>query len=324
MASLEKIRVGVVGVGKMGGYHLQKYLEIEEAELVGFSETDSAKAAAVQAKFGVPNLSLSDLLFEVDAITIASPTDTHAAIARQALEAGIHVLIEKPIASTVPDAEALTALAKAKGLVLQVGMVERFRLAALANGVPLQGPLFVETHRLSPNLSREAAIDVVSDLMIHDLDLALSLVDQDPISVSAIGMRVMTAQHDIANVRMEFAGGAVMNLNVSRVSAEPVRKLRVFFKDAYASFDFSENTAAVFRRVGAAVERTQHEASGVDPLREQARDFLHCVRTGRRPLVAGEDGVRALKFAKVVMEKIREREAKLQSSAILPRPEADL
>ncbi len=322
MTSPAKTRVGVVGVGKMGGYHLQKYRELEEAELVGFSETDSEKAASAQAKFGVPCLHLNELLFEVDAVTIASPTETHAAIARQALEAGVHVLIEKPIASHLPDAEALAALARAKGLILQVGMVERFRLAALANGMSLQRPLFVEAHRLSPNLSREAGIDVVSDLMIHDLDLALSLVDEDPTTVSAIGMRVMTAQHDIANVRMEFAGGAVMNLNVSRVSAEPVRKLRVFFKDAYASFDFSENTAAVYRRVGTGVERTQHEAVGVDPLREQARDFLHCVTTGRRPLVAGEDGVRALKFAQIVVDKIRERETRLQSTSESPQPGA--
>lgn len=318
MTAKEKIRVGVIGVGKMGGYHLQKYRELEEAELVGFSETDPEKASAAQAKYGVPCLQLNELLFEVDAVTIASPTDTHAPIARQALESGVHVLIEKPIASRVADAEGLAELARAKGLILQVGMVERFRLAALANGMSLQNPLFVEAHRLSPHLSREANIDVVSDLMIHDLDLALSLVDEDPTTVSAIGMRVTTAQHDIANVRMEFAGGAVMNLNVSRVSAEPVRKLRVFFKDAYASFDFSENTAAVFRRVGINVERTQHEATGVDPLREQARDFLHCVRTGRRPLVAGEDGVRALKFAQIVVDKIRERESRLQQTTPLP------
>lgn len=315
MTTNEKIRVGVVGVGKMGGYHLQKYRELEEAELVGFSETDPEKAAAAQAKFGVPSLPLNELLFEVDAVTIASPTDTHAAIARQALEAGVHVLIEKPIASRVAEAEGLAELARAKGLILQVGMVERFRLAALANGVSLSRPLFVEAHRLSPNLSREADIDVVSDLMIHDLDLALSLVDEDPTTVSAIGMRVLTAQHDIANVRMEFASGAVMNLNVSRVSAQGLRKLRVFFKDAYASFDFSENTAAVFRRVGTTVERTQNTVNGIDPLREQARDFLHCVRTGRRPLVAGEDGVRALKFAQIVVEKIRERESRLQATA---------
>jgi predicted dehydrogenase len=305
-----KIRVGVIGVGKMGKFHLQKYLSMPDVQVVGFYETDPARATELSAQFEVPAFAtVVELLFEVDAVTIASPTDTHGAFARQALEAGVHVLVEKPIAASLAEAEAMVRLAKEKNRVLQVGMVERFRLAALAQGVPLHAPLFVETHRLSPNLARESTIDVVADLMIHDLDLALSLVSEDPVHISAIGMKVVTPHFDIANVRMEFANGAVMNLNVSRVSKEPVRKMRVFSAQTYASFDFHQNTATLSRRGDAkSIEQTQSSVPGIDALLEQAKDFIACVREGRRPLVAGEDGLRALKYAQVVVEKIRERE----------------
>ncbi len=306
-----KIRVGVIGVGKMGKYHLEKYLSMPDVQVVGFFESGPERAAEIAAQYKVPAFaSLVELLFEVDAITIASPTDTHGPFARQALEAGVHVLVEKPIASSLQEAEAMVRLAKEKNRVLQVGMVERFRLAALAQGAPLTPALFVETHRLSPNLARESSIDVVADLMIHDLDLALSLVSEDPVHVSAIGMKVITAHHDLANVRLEFPNGAVMNLNVSRVSTEPVRKMRVFSTEAYASFDFRLNTATLVRRgPGNSVQSTQQTAPGIDALLEQAKDFIACIREGRRPLVAGEDGLRALKYAQVVVEKIRERES---------------
>jgi predicted dehydrogenase len=314
-----KIRVGVIGVGKMGRYHLEKYLAIPEVQVVGFFETNPERSTELEAHFKVPAFkNVVELLFEVDAITIASPTDTHATFACQAMEAGVHVLVEKPIAATLAEAENMVRVARDTKRILQVGMVERFRLAALAQDAPLHPALFVETHRLSPNLARESTIDVVADLMIHDLDLALSLVSEDPIHVSAIGMKVITAHDDLANVRLEFANGAVMNLNVSRVSAEPVRKMRVFSADAYASFDFRTNAATIVHRHSPKTPVVRkHDVPGFDPLLEQAKDFIVCIREGRRPLVAGEDGLRALKFAQVVVDKIRERERVLQSS---PRP----
>jgi predicted dehydrogenase len=324
MAAPAKVRVGVVGVGKMGRYHLDKYRAMtEEVQLVGFYDSDTAKAGVIAAQTGVPSFAdLGELLFEVDAVTVASPTHTHAGVAFQALESGVHVLIEKPIASSVAEAESLVRLARSKQLVLQVGMVERFRLAVLAKDVPLQPVRFLETHRLNPHLARESYIDVVSDLMIHDLDLALSLMAEDPITVSAIGMRVVTEQDDLANVRLEFPSGAVMNLNASRVSADPLRKMRVFSDQAYASFDFRQNTASVFRRnQGNSVERLVTSPENFDALLEQARDFVACVREGRRPLVNGEDGLRALKYAGVVLQKIREREGTM-SSDISRSPQA--
>lgn len=313
-----KTRVGVVGVGKMGRFHLQKYLALPEAEVVGFFEPDRARCSEIEKELGVPAFSdLGDLLFEVDAVTIASPTHSHAPLACQALESGVHVLVEKPISSTVPEALKMLQLARHHRLVLQVGMVERFRVLALAKGLDLRNPLFVEMHRLTPRLSRESSIDVVSDLMIHDLDLALSLVSEDPIVVSAIGMKVVTPQCDLANVRLEFPNGSVMNLNASRVSIEPYRKLRVFTRHTYASFDLHGNTAVLARKGENGLDQTVHEAPGFDPLLEQNRDFVRCVREGASPIVDGNDGLRALKYAQEVIFKIEERESTLRNHFLL-------
>ncbi len=319
METGSKVRVGVVGAGKMGEYHLQKYLALNEASVVGFYDTNLDRAREVQSKYGVTAFeTLAELLFEVDAISIASPTDTHGPVGRAALDAGAHILVEKPIAASVEEAEAMDLLAREKGLVLQVGMVERFRLVALSGGLPLMPALFIETHRLSPQVGRERTLDVISDLMIHDLDLALSLVDEDPHFVSAIGMKVVTSEFDIANVRLEFPSGTIINLNVSRVSAEPLRKLRLFSKSAYASFDFRDNKATVYQRNGSSeVQKDFRQAPGYDPLLEQNRDFLRCVRTGESPLVRGSDGIRALRFAKIVLQKMEARER----ASVLPQKE---
>ncbi len=311
MTSPTKIRIGFVGVGKMGKYHLEKFRQLPDVEAVGFFEANPDRAMEIERQFALPAFqSLAELFFEVDAAVVASPTDTHASIAHQALMSGVHLLIEKPITSRLDDAEALVRLAREKNLLVQVGMVERFRLAALAENTVLKPTRFLETHRLTPHLARESTIDVVADLMIHDLDLALSLVDEDPISVSAIGMRVVTNQYDLANVRLEFASGAVMNLNASRVSASIVRKMRVFTDTAYASFDFQSNSGTVLQKRSAQEidKKTTQAPAGFDALSAQARDFVDCVRAGRRPLVSGEDGLRALKYAQIVTAKIQQRE----------------
>lgn len=313
--TLQNVRVGIVGLGRMGRFHLQKCLTLPGVQVVGCYEPEEGRARATHSETGVavfPNL--ADLLFEVDAVIIASPTHTHGTLARQALNAGAHVLVEKPITSHIGEAESIVRLAKEKSLVLQVGMVERFRLAALAKDAVLTPALFIETHRLTPHHARES-IDVVSDLMIHDLDLALSLVAEDPFFISAIGMKVTTSQIDLANARLEFPSGAVMSLNASRVSTEPLRKMRVFTSEGYASFDFQKNVAAVFRHTDLGVQKNVSDAPGLDSLLEQARDFFRCIRERRRPLVAGEDGLRALRCAQIVIDKIAERERLFPSSS---------
>lgn len=306
-----RVRVGVVGIGRMGGYHLQKFLQLPQAEVVGILDHNPVHGAAVAEKFGVRSFdTLPELLTEVDALVIAAPTATHFSIARQALEAEVHVLVEKPITATVAEAEELVKLAARKNLALQVGMVERFRLQTLSRGASLRPVRFIEGDRLTLAPGRESGINVVNDLMIHDLDLVLSLVGEDPIVISAVGIPVLTPQADIANVRLEFPSGAIANLNASRISREALRKFRVFSADAYVSMDFIANTVDICRRdENNRIVTETLPAASIDSLLEQAREFLDCIQTGRTPTVRGEDGLRALRIAEEVSRQIVERTA---------------
>jgi predicted dehydrogenase len=302
-------RVGVIGVGKMGALHLEKYLGLAHVEVVGIFDPSAERCQAVLAKYGVRAISsLSELLFEADAVTIASPTATHFSIAKQALEAGVHVLVEKPVTERPDEGEQLVQLAKSRNLIFQVGFVERFRYLALSSEI-LPAPIrFIESERLSPSLGREAAIDVVSDLMIHDLDLALSLIPEEPSFISAIGVPVLTPLYDVANVRLEFPSGAVVELNASRVSLKPLRKIRIFSLNSYASVDFITNTADVYSRNSKnEIEHRSYESARYDALAEQCADFIRCIEHKRPPLVSGADGVKALRIARMIREKIEER-----------------
>lgn len=309
MKDTAKVKVAVVGVGRMGGLHLKKYAHLPGVELVGVHDIDEARLVEVANQFGVkPYQDLSALLFDADAVVIATPTATHYPIGRMALEAGCHVLIEKPVAHTVESAEELVRLAEERKLILQVGLIERFRYSILSEGMDLSHIRFVEAERLSPSLSREASIDVVTDLMIHDLDLVLSLLGDDPSHVSAIGVPVLTDHYDLANVRLEFPGGAVVNLNVSRVSAKPLRKLRIFSRDAYASMDFLHNKVKIFSKLPTGeIHGHEQEYGELDALLAQSNHFISCIREGSSPLVTGKDGVRALRFAKIIRERIEDR-----------------
>lgn len=314
------IKVGVVGVGKMGQLHLQKLLASPGAKVIGIHDTDLVRLSEVGAKYGVRAFaSLPELLFEIDAVFIAASTSAHSHLGRQALEAGVHVFVEKPIASSVAEAEHLVRLAADKGLVLQVGLIERFRSLALARGVRLFPVRFIESHRLSPNLGREGNIDVVMDLMIHDLDLTLSLVREDPVSISAVGVEVLTSHVDLANVRLEFPGGAVANLTASRVSSKSMRKFRVFSTEAYASLDLVDNKVEVYTNRAGKIERVSVERPQLDPLADQCVSFLQCVTTGAAPEVSGLDGLRALRCAHQIRERIRERAGLVPPAGTQPR-----
>jgi predicted dehydrogenase len=304
-----RTRVGVIGVGKMGALHLEKYLALPNVEVVGFFEPSSERRKEVEAKYGVKAFSqLSDLFFEADAVTIASPTPTHFSVTKLALEAGVHVLVEKPVTERVEEGEHLVELARENALVFQVGFVERFRYLALSAEM-IPAPIrFIESERLSPSLGREAAIDVVSDLMIHDLDLALSLIPEEPNFISAIGVPVLTPFYDVANVRLEFPSGSVVELNASRVSQKPLRKLRVFSLNSYSSVDFIANTADIyFRNKENGIEHRLFESTALDPLEKQCADFIRCIEKKETPLVGGADGVKALRIARIIRQKIDER-----------------
>lgn len=309
---VEKVKVGVIGVGRMGTHHLRKYLELDSlAEVVGLHDADPARAAAVSAELGVKAFSsLPELLFECDAVSIASATQAHFAIARQALDAGVDILVEKPLCDDVDNAETLIRLARANQRILQVGFVERFRLRHLLKGLDPGAVRYIETHRLSPVLNRETQVDVISDLMIHDLDLVLSLVGEEPEYVSAIAIPVVTSRYDLANVRLEFPSGAVADLNTSRVSPKTERRLRMFATRAYFSVDFLQNDLGVHVHTAQGIDRHIEKQPELDALRMQCADFLENVRSRRLPQTNGEAGVAALRVLKRIHHAVKAREQK--------------
>ncbi len=310
MASKDLIRVGIVGVGKMGLYHLQKFRSLAGVAMVGFVEPDADRAAQVAAQFGTPHFStLAALLFEVDAVVVACPTLQHASVVKAALDAGVHVLVEKPLSDRSGEARELVQLASAKQLVLQVGMVERFRVLQLLPQLS-EAPRFIETHRLTNRLGREPnEIDVVSDLMIHDLDLALSYFSEDPVSVSAVGMNVLTSQTDIAHAHLEFEGGAVVNLSASRVSSEVVRRLRVYLSQAYYSLDLTSGSVSVVTKKSGELQNEIHQPDAVDALLAQSEAFIDSIALNKSAIVSGAIGVRALALVERIREDIATRAA---------------
>lgn len=293
----------------MGTLHLQKCLQIPHVEVAGIFDTDLVTARRISEATGVSLFGqLPELLFESDAIIVSSSTPSHFQIAKQAFEAGVHVLLEKPVTETVAEAKILLNLARQNKLVYQVGFVERYRFAALTRGLDLSKILFLESHRLSSSLGRDQTVDVVSDIMIHDLDLALSCISETPLHLSAVGVPVLTPLFDLANVRLEFPSGVVADLNASRVSFRPERKMRIFSTSHYASIDFMANHANIYSRgKNGAIEHIKTEVSEIDALLEQARDFFENIRFARPPKISGEDGLRALHYTHLIQDRIEER-----------------
>ena len=248
---------------------------------------------------------LTQLPGMVDAVTVAVPTDSHLAVAQPLIEAGIPVLIEKPLARSVTEADVLLAAARARGVMLAVGHTERFNPAMVAAREHIHVPRFVEVHRLGTFPERSLDIDVVFDLMIHDLDIVLSMVDSPVAAIDAVGVPVLTPKIDIANVRLRFASGCIANLTASRISRDRVRKLRVFQSDSYVSVDYAAQELEVWRLVRPkagvpSIEGGRQDVVTEEPLKRELRDFVDAVRTGRAPGVPGEDGRRALLVAQQI------------------------
>jgi predicted dehydrogenase len=299
------LRTAVVGVGYLGRFHAQKYAALDASELVGIADPNAAACAAVGAELGVPShADYHDLLGKVDAVSIVTPTQSHFAIALDFLEAGAHVLVEKPMTVTVAEGTALVQAAKRFGRVLQVGHLERFNAAVQAVQPVLSVPRFIESARLAPFKHRGTEVDVVLDLMIHDIDLILSIVRSPVTSVDAIGTSVFSREIDIANARLRFANGCVANATASRVSFKTERKLRVFQDDAYLSVDLHQKVLTVIRKgtgLGAdgmpQVSIDEHTYQQGDALREEIESFLRSAGTGSPAAVSGEDGLLALRTA---------------------------
>jgi predicted dehydrogenase len=310
----EKVRVAVIGVGEHGRKHARQLLEVEGAQLVGVYDLRAERAREVAAECGVRAFaSLDETLGAVAAVSLVIPTSDHAAVAHQALARGVDALVEKPITRTVEEADELIARAAAERRILQVGHLERFNPGVVAAKAVTHGPLFFEIHRLGVFSPRSLDVDVVFDLMIHDLDLVLWMVNAPVAGIRAVGLPVLSDKVDIANARVEFENGTVANFTASRVSTERVRKFRYFQPHEYISIDFTRRDALVLSvdhdgevpRIGF----RQLETEPREPLRAELEAFVQSVRSRHPPLVGGPEGRQALALAERVMSCIEEHAA---------------
>lgn len=306
------IRVGVVGVGYLGRFHARIYADMPDAELVGVADIDAARADDVAKQHSCQAYTdAADLLGRVDAVSIVVPTIYHVSVARPFLERGVHMLIEKPIAPTVKEAEALVEMADRAGSVFQVGHLERFNAGIMELAARVRQPRFLEVHRLGTFVDRATDVDVVTDLMIHDIDIVLSLVQSGIRNIAADGIPVITDQVDIANARIEFDNGAVANVTASRVSNKKLRRIRIFGNEQYYGLDYIGQKIEIVRAVpdssGGKWPKITTEFLDVvprPPLDAELAHFIRCVRSGERPLVDGRVGLEALRIALLVKEKI--------------------
>ena len=306
---MKKLRVGVVGVGHIGGNHARIYSELPNAEFVAIRDTDSVRSSENARKFGVqPTNSLEEFAELVDAASVATPTSSHFSIAQDLLARGKHLLIEKPITESMAEARELTQLAATHGLVLQVGHVERFNPVLSALEQRLTHPRFIEAHRLSPYPNRSTDIGVVLDLMIHDLEIILHLVRSPIENIDAVGVPVLSRGEDIANARLRFASGCIANITSSRISPERMRKIRVFQEDAYLSLDYQTQSGEIYRKEGREIIREPVAIEKEEPLRQQIASFVVCAVTGGEPKVSGSHAAAALELAMEITKRIAPRD----------------
>lgn len=317
-------KVGVIGVGHLGRHHVRVYSELATCELVGVQDSDEARCREVAAEYGTEAFSdLAALLDRVDAVSVAVPTTEHHRAARECIAAGVHVLIEKPIAATIEEATDIVSSARERGVVVQVGHIERFNPAIRAALGVLSSPRFIEAHRLATFVPRGTDVAVVLDLMIHDIDLILATVDSVVSSIDAVGVPVLSPSIDIANARIGFESGCIANVTASRASREKVRKIRFFQPDAYITVDCVAPRAQVFRKKDVTPETLARLASGempgglsdvvdyedleldmAEPLKLELESFVDAVTRGSRPVVSGEDGLEALKVVLEILGQI--------------------
>ncbi len=304
---MNKLRVGVVGVGHIGKNHARLYAENGAAQFAAICDTDRARAEEIAQEFGVGiSPSLDDFAEQIDAASIATPTNSHFEIAKKLLERGKHLLIEKPITENTAHASELAQIASERGLVLQVGHVERFNPVLSALEERLTHPRFIEAHRLSPYPNRSTDIGVVLDLMIHDLEIILHLVRSPVQTIDAVGVPVLSRGEDIANARLRFENGCVANVTSSRISPERMRKIRVFQEDAYLSLDYGSQSGEIYRRTPTGITREPVEIEKEEPLKRQLASFVECAATGRAPKVSGLQATAALELAVEITKKIEE------------------
>lgn len=303
---MSKLRVGVIGVGSLGSIHAQFYSSIGGVELVGVCDINEDRLCNIVDSLHTQGYKdYRQLIDKVDCASIVVPTKIHYPIARDFLKAGVHLLIEKPIAQTIKEADELLEIARGNNLVLAVGHVERFN-AAIEAIQKLKGDIkFIECHRLGPFVPRIKDVGVVLDLMIHDIDIILWLIKSPIKKIEAVGVKILSNHEDIANARIAFENGAVCNITASRVTAYTMRKIRIFQPNAYISLDYVKQDALIYKKQGVEIISQQIDIKKERPLQKELSSFIDCVKSGEKPLVSGEEGRQALAVALEVLNQIK-------------------
>jgi predicted dehydrogenase len=308
---MQKVRIGVVGVGHLGSIHSKIYREIENCSLSAICDTDKPKLSQISEELKVPGFTdYKELFGKVDAVSIAVPTKLHHRVAHDFLKHGIHTLVEKPFTPTLEEADSLIKLATENKLILQVGHIERFNSAFVATQKLIKNPKFIECHRLSPFPNRSLDIGVVLDLMIHDIDIVLGLVNSPVERMEAVGVKVLTGFEDIANARITFKNGCVCNLTASRVSDEPMRKIRIFQENAYISLDYKNEQAFIYEKSTFNITKKALPIEKEQPLKKELSSFIDCIIQNKEPLVSGEVAKEALALALDILKHIWEKPKK--------------
>lgn len=308
---MKKIKVAVIGAGHLGKIHTRIYAQCKDVQLFGICDIDTHKAKLQAHNFNC--ISFSDYKQcknKVSAVSIATPTSNHFKIAKYFLENKVHVLVEKPITTTTEEAEKLIKLAKANKRILQVGHVERFNPAIKTIKSLCKNPKFIECHRLSPYPKRGTDVNVVLDLMIHDIDIILTLVRSPLQTCQAVGINVLSSSEDIANSRLEFKNGTVCNITASRISDAVMRKLRIFQENSYISLDYASQKITFYKKTATSIIKKEINVPKKEPLVEEIHSFINCIKKGEQPLVSGQDAKDALHIAHSITKQIRKSHKK--------------
>ena len=315
MKVMRKIKIGVVGIGHLGSRHLKVYHGLpEKVEIIGACDLQAERAEKFARQYDVPFITdYGELAGQVDAVNICTPTESHYEIAKFFLENNIHTFIEKPITTTLAQADDLIAIAKKNNLKLQIGHIERFNSAFESIKHFTYKPLFIECHRLNRFPNRSLDIGVVMDLMIHDIDIILGLIASPIKDIQAIGVNVLTPLEDIASVRMTFENGCVCNLTASRVSEEVMRKIRLFQKDTYISLDYVKQEAFIYKKHQQQILKHSLPIEREEPLMKELEHFIDCIRQDKKPLISGSEGRDALMVALEIGKKIWEAHQNISS-----------
>jgi predicted dehydrogenase len=308
---MKKVKVGVVGIGHLGNYHLQKYKLLPDVEIVGVVDALHERSQKAAVLYGCKAFTdHRDLIGKIDAVSITVPTQFHHSIAKDFLAAGIDALLEKPMTVTLEEADDLIDTAREKDVIFQIGFVERFNPAVTALGQVIENPMFIESHRLHPFIERGTDVDVVLDLMIHDLDIILHFVKSPVKNVEAVGVSVLSDKVDISNVRMVFENGCVANITASRITLKNLQKIRFFALEGYHSVDFEKRELVSLSKTQGSdgkirIGYNDVEVIPCDPLEEEIRAFIRSVETRTPPLVSGQEGRKSLELAVNIVRKMK-------------------